>query len=296
MQLDFIISPLIGALIGYVTNDIAVRMLFRPLKPIYIGKFHVPFTPGIIPKGKDRLARAIGDAVGNNLLTTDVLKETLLSEKVKNEIETQIDMTLQKLSADESTVDSRLQPVLSTIAFDSIEDKISGIIAQKVENGLISMNLGGIVADEVLAAVQSKLKGSMFSMFIRPSMLSPIADEIRVRVNRYVRDNGEEKIRDFVNRELTSFKEQPISSLIGDRNLSILKESILNFYSMIINNYAEGFLSALDLSKIVEAKISAMETKDVEELMLSIMKKELKAIVNLGAVIGFILGLLELIF
>ncbi|MDD6065009.1 MAG: DUF445 family protein, partial [Firmicutes bacterium] len=45
-------GPAIGAVIGYCTNYVAVKMLFRPLKPIRIGKFTLPFTPGVIPKRK----------------------------------------------------------------------------------------------------------------------------------------------------------------------------------------------------------------------------------------------------
>lgn len=296
MQLNFIIKPLIGAVIGYVTNDIAVKMLFRPLKPIYIGKFHVPFTPGIIPKGQDRLAKAIGAAVGNSLLTPEILKETLLSENVVNELEKQLDIMLQNLSGDESTVDSKLQPVLDQIAVDSLDDRILNVLTQKLGNSLISMNVGDIVANEVLAAVQAKAKGTLFSMFLKPSMLAPITDEIKIRSNKYIEDHGAEKIGAFIKEEYASFKEQPISSLFSNRNTDKLKEVIENLYSMVINNYAEKFLSNLNLSKIVEEKIKAMETKEVEELLLSIMKKELRAIVNLGAVIGFILGLLELFF
>ena len=52
----FLSGPLIGALIGYLTNWLAVKMLFRPRKALYIGKFHVPFTPGVIPRRKAALA------------------------------------------------------------------------------------------------------------------------------------------------------------------------------------------------------------------------------------------------
>ncbi|MCI5208839.1 MAG: DUF445 family protein, partial [Candidatus Electrothrix sp. ATG2] len=38
--------PLLGALIGYLTNKVAIRMLFRPLNPWYILGKRVPMTPG----------------------------------------------------------------------------------------------------------------------------------------------------------------------------------------------------------------------------------------------------------
>ena len=48
MDIQIITAPLIGGLIGLLTNGIAIKMMFRPLKPVYIGKFRVPLTPGII--------------------------------------------------------------------------------------------------------------------------------------------------------------------------------------------------------------------------------------------------------
>ena len=68
-------GPLIGAVIGYFTNFIAVKMLFRPLHEVKIANFRIPFTPGIIPKGKERLAKALGAAVGGNLLTKEDLEQ-----------------------------------------------------------------------------------------------------------------------------------------------------------------------------------------------------------------------------
>ena len=52
-QLTFLLTPLLGSLIGYITNSLAVKMLFRPYRSLYIGKFHIPFTPGMIPKGRE---------------------------------------------------------------------------------------------------------------------------------------------------------------------------------------------------------------------------------------------------
>ena len=44
-----LLPPLIGGVIGYITNDLAIKMLFRPYKAVYIGAWRVPFTPGIVP-------------------------------------------------------------------------------------------------------------------------------------------------------------------------------------------------------------------------------------------------------
>lgn len=294
MNWSILVGPVLGAIIGYVTNKIAVEMLFHPLKPIYIGKFKVPFTPGIIPKGKERLGKAIGGVVGNNLLTPTVIKETLLSDKIQNDIKQQVDMVVYNLSNDSSTVKMKMQSLLGESSVQRMEDQILPGLTDKIYNGLKSMNLGEIVATEVTSAVQEKVQGTMLAMFLKPSTIAPITDEIKIRVDRYLNDHGEEVIGRFIQDEYTELQEKPISSMIQNPDTTELKQVILNQYIALVNHYAETFLSNLNLAKIVEEKVSAMDTKEVEKLVLSIMEKELGAVVNLGAVIGFILGLIEI--
>ncbi|TDL35405.1 DUF445 family protein [Jeotgalibacillus sp. S-D1] len=79
--LMLIIMIIIGAGIGGFTNSIAIKMLFRPYKAIYLGKWRVPFTPGLIPRRRDELAKQLGMMVVNHLLTAQSLKERFLNEK-----------------------------------------------------------------------------------------------------------------------------------------------------------------------------------------------------------------------
>ena len=58
-----LVPVLLGAAIGYFTNDLAIRMLFRPRRPVFIGKWRLPFTPGIIPRNQGRIAGAVAAAV-----------------------------------------------------------------------------------------------------------------------------------------------------------------------------------------------------------------------------------------
>lgn len=67
--LSSLAHPCIGAFIGYLTNKIAIRMLFRPLRPWSLFGIRVPMTPGIIPAKRHALAVNIGEMVGNHLLT-----------------------------------------------------------------------------------------------------------------------------------------------------------------------------------------------------------------------------------
>src|SRR5690606_5026726 len=73
----------IGAIIGGVTNSLAIKMLFRPYKAIYIAGKRVPFTPGLIPKRRDELANQMGKMVVEHLLTPDSIRKKFLDPEFK---------------------------------------------------------------------------------------------------------------------------------------------------------------------------------------------------------------------
>lgn len=79
----WIIPPLVGAVIGYITNDIAIKMLFRPLKARHIGPVRIPFTPGIIPRQREKLADSIGLMVSRELITEDAIRRQISSPTFK---------------------------------------------------------------------------------------------------------------------------------------------------------------------------------------------------------------------
>lgn len=87
--------PVIGAFIGYLTNRIAIRMLFRPLKPWYVFGLRVPMTPGVIPSKRHVLAENIGEMVGEHLLTSKEIGSALSNEPFQIHLHTLIDERVQ---------------------------------------------------------------------------------------------------------------------------------------------------------------------------------------------------------
>lgn len=104
MDWNWLISPIAGSIIGYGTNYVAIKMLFRPHTPKYIGKFRIPFTPGLIPKEKSVLAKEIGKTVEQHLLGEDVLIETLTSFKAKEAFLRLINTIPSTMEASEYTI------------------------------------------------------------------------------------------------------------------------------------------------------------------------------------------------
>ena len=67
-EMSSLIGPLSGGLIGYFTNWLAIKMMFRPHKAKYFLGMKIPFTPGLIPKERGRIAEAIGNSISDNLM------------------------------------------------------------------------------------------------------------------------------------------------------------------------------------------------------------------------------------
>ncbi len=81
--LRWILPPVVGALIGYITNAVAIRMLFRPYREWRVLRIRIPFTPGIIPRQRYKLAENIGQMVSNELLTEGTLKQQVTTDSFR---------------------------------------------------------------------------------------------------------------------------------------------------------------------------------------------------------------------
>ncbi len=91
-----------------------------------------------------------------------------------------------------------------------------------------------------------------------------------------------------------------ISMFIGDKTISNLKtmfmKEIETLLPMIMKQYAANLKNELDLEKIVIAKVSSFSSDKLEEVLNQIMSKEFRFVEIIGAVIGFLIGTLQVLF
>jgi uncharacterized membrane protein YheB (UPF0754 family) len=80
----FILLPLLGAVIGWVTNVLAIRLLFRPLHPVRVGPFSLQ---GLIPKRRGEIAANVGEVVAQRLFSVDELASHLDASSLQKEVE-----------------------------------------------------------------------------------------------------------------------------------------------------------------------------------------------------------------
>ncbi|MFP7466134.1 DUF445 family protein [Bacillus safensis] len=105
----FIFMIVIGAVIGAATNHLAIKMLFRPYKPYYLFGKQLPFTPGLIPKRRDEVAKQVGVMVMEHLLTPEGIQRRFESSEAKQEILRTVHQYIDKGANMEITVFSLLE-------------------------------------------------------------------------------------------------------------------------------------------------------------------------------------------
>ena len=128
--IKFALPPLMGALIGLFTNYLAIKMLFRPFKPVYILGIRLPFTPGVIPKEHQKLAVKIGDAVGDHLLSNESLHELFKKEPVKKKISEALDNMYGQFGMLSAFITSDMKKIISDKVIEMMDRELPGVISE----------------------------------------------------------------------------------------------------------------------------------------------------------------------
>ncbi|MGI6130145.1 MAG: DUF445 domain-containing protein [bacterium] len=79
----YVVMGVIGALIGWGTNMVAIWLLFRPRHPVHIGPWELQ---GLLPRRQSVIARSIGQAVEKDLLTTADLSSHLANLEMRSNL------------------------------------------------------------------------------------------------------------------------------------------------------------------------------------------------------------------
>lgn len=316
--LEYIIAPVLGGVIGYITNDIAIRMLFRPHKAKYIFGVHIPFTPGIIPKEKGRIAEAIGGVISENLMNQEVLKRYLLSEEMIAKIRQSVEDFINRQKVNEETVGQFLSHYLSDEEIQSVAKSVNKSLTNQISYKITDPAIGCKVAQLAMDHVASKLNGegaqillgglggalgglggaaaALFGGNIVGRFLGmlrePAESYLANNINDMLRDNGRQMVSNMVGEEIESFMDKRICDLLEghDEQLAHVVDKMESIYRKVIDEHLPKILESIDISRIVRERINEMDVNETEKLIFQVMNKELKAIVWLGAGLGLIMG------
>lgn len=161
--------PLVtGAAIGYCTNWLAIKMLFKPYKQKKIFGIRIPFTPGVIPKERERIAAQIGKTIGNYLLTDEVLTKELVSDKILESIESNVDSISNKYLSGEYTYSQLFEMVLgedSEKYILKINDVITRCILDELYSDAVMDRITAITEEKIIMYLTTKASDMQSDIF-----------------------------------------------------------------------------------------------------------------------------------
>lgn len=298
MPLKYILAPVLGGIIGYITNDIAIKMLFRPRKAIYIGKWRLPFTPGLIPQQKNRIARSIGNVVSAQLLNAETLRASVLSEESLNLLRMKIIEFVEKFSDNEDTIENYVKRYTGQEKFDSatktVKDNLERLMLQKI----IEADIGAAIIARGKQLLKERLSTGIQSALLNKEFMGQIETMVASAINDMVNSAAPGIIHSEVQKVSEKILDKRICDLYKEHQEQIpqLVDQVIALYEKVLEENMEKLVQAVDVGGIVYKKVAAFSAAELENLIFGIMKRELKAIVYLGALLGFLMGFINLLF
>lgn len=211
---------------GYVGAWLAVRMLFRPRKPLRVLGITI-FPQGMIPRHRDRLATAIGKAVGEELVSHDTIIEQLtgndfLRRKIRGVVDSYTsDLLSQNYPSIIETLPKNVrEPILDAIS--GLQLRLSEHITAILKSDESTTAISSFVTRRV-----DDVLGKRVSEVIDDETFEKITSFLDARVRAAVAARTfEDKIREFINRRIDDLagSETPLGDLFTDDAVALLKE------------------------------------------------------------------------
>lgn len=303
IEFTYLLGPLTGGIIGYFTNWLAIKMMFRPHLPKYIFGMKLPFTPGLIPKERGRIADAIATSISENLMNKEVLEKNLLSEDMLTKIGTEYDTFVARQKVNGETLRAFLSHFISSQDLEKIQSDAGGELASQIHSRLADSNLGNMLAHAAVEHAISKMENSLLGFAFNAEQFLILLQEpaehlLSKHINQIISNNSEEIVSNLIGQESNKLLDTPVCELLKghDEQLVQLRHIFIDSYKQVISVHLSKILSTIDISRIIRERINEMDMDESERIILSVMNKELRAIVWLGALLGAVIGTVNSLF
>lgn len=155
---------------------------------------------------------------------------------------------------------------------------IQGIFPKR--QAVFAAKMGKLVSTELLSFDEIK------AVITRPENLQALMPQLELAIDRFLRE------------KLTTVMPM-ISMFIGDKTIdkikTVLVAEIQQLFPEMINGYVASMKDNLDLEKIVTEKVSGFSGEKLEAILYQVMSKEFRFVEILGGVLGFLIGLLQVL-
>ena len=285
--LHYISGPVIGAVIGAFTNYLAIKMLFRPLKPVKIGRFTLPLTPGVIPRHQEALADALSNTVYENFFTNTDIEGIFMTDEMTDSFSEGIYQLLE--GVDLSSVGDGLS--------EESKLKVKEAIYRKIHEMILNTDISGIVSNETAKIIRTKVKGGLVSnIILSEEITGRIASYAGRQVQDYIRENDVEILYPILEKQSSELKKMNLADLTGSVGIDreIIMETIKKGYRSFMGDTKQKIAETFHIKEFIHEKIMELDPGEIERLVNKAIKREMNYLVYLGALLGFIIGIINI--
>jgi uncharacterized membrane protein YheB (UPF0754 family) len=209
--------PVFGGVIGYFTNDLAIKMLFRPYRPYFLFKRRLPLTPGLIPSNQGRLAQRVADTIMGSLLTPaeleNLARRLLQTERTQQAIRWLLELALDQIQSRNQVRTAEIVGKVLQDVFGTSLPRLLRVWARRED--FLRAQIDQIF-DQVLLEFQlSPQQAQQLSNWLLISVLPP--DILRRTLIDFLTDRNIQVI-DEIFRSKTSGTYWVVANLFGVRN------------------------------------------------------------------------------
>ncbi len=286
-MVSLLFSILMGALIGYGTNALAVEMLFRPFSPKYIGNWQLPFTPGLIPKEQGRIAESLGELIEKELFSPEIVTDALNTPDARAAIEAWIDSLFASAASSDKTPRELLVSAFGEEGYIQKREDLSALLCSFLVKKATQARLG-----ESFARQLSHRTDSILSFLPNDTLEEVYANTLGKLIDRELEKSLPEIIREYVYREAGAFLGTSVSLTLRKQEQALpkIKDSLMGLIHTAVLGALPQLLRSGELKRLVVKRIDSLKPRELNALLKGLMKKELAAIEWLGALLGGILG------
>lgn len=145
MSWNFVLFPLVGAIIGALTNQIAIKMLFRPYREWRVAGMRVPFTPGVIPSQRTIIANNIATTFEEQLLSGAEIHGVLTGDRARATVERKVQEMLDQFGPWASMA-APMKPMIVQKVLEGVEDMALDLVGEGSE-----LDVGQLLEDKINA-------------------------------------------------------------------------------------------------------------------------------------------------
>ncbi|MCC0646024.1 MULTISPECIES: DUF445 domain-containing protein [unclassified Clostridioides] len=148
-----LILAVIGGFIGYVTNVVAIRLIFRPIVPIKIPVLNIEIV-GLIPKRRAEIAANVGEIIQNEFLSMDEILANIITDEDKEEVVRYIKARVkiiihEKVSFIPSSIKNMIQDYLGDIIESEVKQSIDELSKNIINKANERIDIQKMVEDKI---------------------------------------------------------------------------------------------------------------------------------------------------